>query len=150
MNRKLLIVAISLALSATAGYAHHPAEDNENMPEGTWETIDENVADTPHADMTFDDMGGAMQENESSGDEANSESRGGSSEGSYQEAREERGEDATQQATANKGETASKGNTGRGDDRQYQLERQTGEGPGDADDSVDTFDLLENVVSAID
>ena len=55
---KTIVKAVVIASVFTAGsaLAHHPAADIVD-PE-TWEMIDENVADTPHADLTFDDMGG--------------------------------------------------------------------------------------------
>ena len=55
---KAIIKAAVIASVFTASYAfaHHPAADIVD-PE-TYEMIDENVADTPHADLTFDDMGG--------------------------------------------------------------------------------------------
>ena len=55
MNKLLLTSVITLAMSSTAAFAHHPAEDIVD-PE-IYAMIDENVADTPHADLTFDDMG---------------------------------------------------------------------------------------------
>ena len=51
--------AIFMAMTmASSAFAHHPAADIVD-PE-VYEMIDENVADTPHADMVFDDMGSAM------------------------------------------------------------------------------------------
>ena len=51
--------AIFMAMTtASTAFAHHPAADIVD-PE-IYEMIDENVADTPHADMVFDDMGSAM------------------------------------------------------------------------------------------
>ena len=55
MNKLLLTSVITLAMGSTAAFAHHPAEDIVD-PE-IYAMIDENVADTPHADLTFDDMG---------------------------------------------------------------------------------------------
>jgi len=52
--------AIFMAMTAaSSALAHHPAADMVD-PE-IYEMIDENVADTPHADMVFDDMGSAME-----------------------------------------------------------------------------------------
>ena len=45
----LLVAGLQPAL------AHHPAIDI--LDEELWLAIDENVADTPHADLVFDDMG---------------------------------------------------------------------------------------------
>lgn len=59
MNKTLLSTALFLSMAATSVYAHHPAADIVD-PE-IYAMIDENVADTPHADMTFDDMGGDME-----------------------------------------------------------------------------------------
>ena len=55
MKKILLTTAITMAIGSTAAFAHHPAEDIVD-PE-IYAMIDENVADTPHADLTFDDMG---------------------------------------------------------------------------------------------
>lgn len=41
--------------ASVSAFAHHPAADIVD-PE-IYETIDENVADAPHADLVFDDMG---------------------------------------------------------------------------------------------
>ena len=55
MNKLTYTTAIVMALTATGVYAHHPAADMVD-PE-TYAMIDENVADTPHADLVLDDMG---------------------------------------------------------------------------------------------
>lgn len=47
-----LITSLFASFSA---FAHHPAEDI--VDEDTYEMIDENVADTPHADLDFSSMG---------------------------------------------------------------------------------------------
>ncbi len=59
MNKLLLAVVVSVAVTSTPAFAHHPAADNENLPDGTWEMIDANLlaADSPHYYMTDDDMG---------------------------------------------------------------------------------------------
>ena len=59
MKKTLLTTAMFMSLASTAAFAHHPAADRVD-PE-IYAMIDENVSDTPHADMTFDDMGGAME-----------------------------------------------------------------------------------------
>jgi len=59
MTKTLMTIAFFLSLTSTSVLAHHPAADIVD-PE-TYEMIDENVADTPHADMTFDDMGSNMK-----------------------------------------------------------------------------------------
>ena len=53
MFMKAAVVASMFA--SAAAFAHHPAADIVD-PE-IYEMIDENVADTPHADLDFDDMG---------------------------------------------------------------------------------------------
>ena len=54
--KKLLVAGLLTgAIAAFPVFAHHPAADIVD-PE-IYEMIDENVADTPHADMVFDDMG---------------------------------------------------------------------------------------------
>ena len=60
MQQIVKAAALSLVLSATPVFAHHPAQDI--VDEETWAMIDALVADTPHADMTFDDMGRGMTE----------------------------------------------------------------------------------------
>ena len=60
MKKTLLTSAIFMALTSTATLAHHPAADIVD-PE-IYAMIDENVADTPHADLTFDDMGRDMDD----------------------------------------------------------------------------------------
>lgn len=47
-------------MASTSAFAHHPAADIVD-PE-IYAMIDENVADTPHADLTFDDMGSRMDQ----------------------------------------------------------------------------------------
>lgn len=54
-----LLVPVALLGSANA-YAHHPAADI--VDEDIYEQIDSMVADTPHATLTFDEMGGGMTE----------------------------------------------------------------------------------------
>ena len=49
-----LAVLASLLVSSSA-FAHHPAQDI--VDELIWLMIDENVADTPHADLDFTTMG---------------------------------------------------------------------------------------------
>jgi hypothetical protein len=55
MKKILCATAICLALSAAPAYSHHPAEDMVD-PE-VYAMIDALVADTPHADLVFDDDG---------------------------------------------------------------------------------------------
>lgn len=58
MKKAVLTSALLMSLSSTVAFAHHPAADI--VDPDIYAMIDENVADTPHADLTFDDMGGAM------------------------------------------------------------------------------------------
>jgi len=60
MKRLLSIGAILLIINASPVLAHHPAADI--VDEEIYENIDSMVADTPHADLTFDEMGGGMTE----------------------------------------------------------------------------------------
>jgi len=55
MKRVLQVAAIASLFASVAAFAHHPASDVVDSE--VFELIDENVADTPHADMSFDDMG---------------------------------------------------------------------------------------------
>ena len=59
--KKLLVAGLLTgAIAAFPVFAHHPAADIVD-PE-VYEMIDGLVADTPHADMTFDDMGNTTTE----------------------------------------------------------------------------------------
>lgn len=55
MKSMLQAAVLTSLLASFSAFAHHPAEDI--VDEETWLMIDENVADTPHADLVFDDMG---------------------------------------------------------------------------------------------
>jgi hypothetical protein len=55
MKKSLFISAAILVLTFNQAQAHHPAEDI--VDPDIYAMIDENVSDTPHADMVFDDMG---------------------------------------------------------------------------------------------
>jgi len=57
--KAILYVSTFLMTISSAAFAHHPAADMVD-PE-IYAVIDENVSDTPHADMTFDDMGSDME-----------------------------------------------------------------------------------------
>ena len=59
IKKSVLISSLVFAFASSTAFAHHPAADIVD-PE-IYAMIDENVSDTPHADMTFDDMGGAME-----------------------------------------------------------------------------------------
>jgi nicotinic acid mononucleotide adenylyltransferase len=61
MVKFLQLSALALAIATTNVSAHHPAADNI-ADEDVYEMIDSMVADTPHASMTFDEMGGGMTE----------------------------------------------------------------------------------------
>lgn len=60
MKKSVLISALICAVSSASAFAHHPAADIVD-PE-IYAMIDDNVADTPHADLTFDDMGGRVEQ----------------------------------------------------------------------------------------
>jgi hypothetical protein len=55
MKSILQAAVLSSILASFSALAHHPAEDI--VDEDIYLMIDENVADTPHADLVFDDMG---------------------------------------------------------------------------------------------
>jgi hypothetical protein len=55
MKKYLLIGALVMGIGSTAAVAHHPTADI--VDEEIYEMIDSMVADTPHADLTFDSMG---------------------------------------------------------------------------------------------
>ena len=54
---KIIIAAIaaSLAIASSAAFSHHAAEGMVDAD--VYEMIDTLIADTPHADMTIDDLG---------------------------------------------------------------------------------------------
>lgn len=60
MKKSALISTLICAVSSASAFAHHPAADIVD-PE-IYAMIDENVADTPHADLTFDDMGSRVEQ----------------------------------------------------------------------------------------
>ena len=55
MKKLLHTVVLLLALSAPLAWAHHPAADI--VDPDVYAMIDSLVADTPHADLVFEDMG---------------------------------------------------------------------------------------------
>lgn len=58
MMRKLITIALSsLVVVTMSAFAHHPAADIVDAD--IYAMIDEMVANTPHADLTFDSMGGS-------------------------------------------------------------------------------------------
>lgn len=60
MKKMLATSAIMMSMYAPFTFAHHPAEDI--VDPDIYEHIDSMVADTPHADLTFDEMGGGVTE----------------------------------------------------------------------------------------
>ena len=60
MTKFLKLSAFALLLASTNLYAHHPAADI--VDEEIYATIDSMVADTPHASLTFEEMGAGMTE----------------------------------------------------------------------------------------
>jgi len=55
MKKALSLTAIATLFSTASAFAHHPAADI--VDPDIYAMIDENVADTPHAELVFDDMG---------------------------------------------------------------------------------------------
>ena len=55
MIKKLQTVILLTSFASISAFAHHPAADI--VDEDIYEMIDSMVADTPHADLTFDSMG---------------------------------------------------------------------------------------------
>jgi hypothetical protein len=55
MKNLLKVAVLTSMLASFSALAHHPAEDI--VDEDTYEMIDENVSDTPHADLDFSSMG---------------------------------------------------------------------------------------------
>jgi len=60
MRKPVQIAALVTLFSVPVAFAHHPAADIVD-PE-IYAIIDSMVADTPHADLVFTDMGGGMTE----------------------------------------------------------------------------------------
>lgn len=55
MKSLVKIAVITSMLASFSAFAHHPAEDI--VAEDIYIMIDENVADTPHAELDFSTMG---------------------------------------------------------------------------------------------
>lgn len=55
MKSLVKVAVITSMLASFSAFAHHPAEDI--VDEDIYLMIDENVADTPHADLDFSSMG---------------------------------------------------------------------------------------------
>jgi hypothetical protein len=55
MKSLVKVAVISTMLASFSAFAHHPAADI--VDEDIYAMIDENVADTPHADLDFSAMG---------------------------------------------------------------------------------------------
>ena len=60
MRKFMQLSALCIAMGAANVFAHHPAADI--VDEDIYARIDSMVADTPHATLTFDEMGGGMTE----------------------------------------------------------------------------------------
>jgi len=60
MKKVLRIATLATAFTSASAIAHHPAADI--VDEEIYVMIDSMVADTPHADLVFTDMGGGMTE----------------------------------------------------------------------------------------
>ena len=60
MNKFFQLITLAVIFGSTNLYAHHPAADI--VDEEIYEMIDSMVEDTPHATLTFDEMGGGMTE----------------------------------------------------------------------------------------
>jgi len=55
MKTALKIALLSTVLASFSAFAHHPAEDIVDAL--IYQMIDDNVSDTPHADLDFTTMG---------------------------------------------------------------------------------------------
>ncbi|SHO43783.1 hypothetical protein [Desulfopila aestuarii] len=55
MKKCIGLFACCMLMSTTVALAHHPLEE---INEEIFLRVDEMIADTPHAEMVFDDMGG--------------------------------------------------------------------------------------------
>ena len=118
MKKLLLAVVVSMAVASLPAFAHHPAEDNENMDDETWESIDENLeeVESPHLDLTFDDVMGSSDETGS--DDGTAQTESGDSDDAMD--REMDG-DQTSSGDENGAEDAGEDNDGLGEDPQNQV-----------------------------
>lgn len=131
MKKSVLISTLICAVSSASAFAHHPAADIVD-PE-IYAMIDENVADTPHADLTFDDMGSNADQLDAVAEAAAERS---------EMADTERGEMAADQEIS---ELSAGDET-----RALASERGAGsEMAFAADDMVDTIDMLDSVVGQL-
>jgi hypothetical protein len=55
MKSLVKVAVLTSMLASFSAFAHHPAEDI--IDEDVWAMVDENVSDTPHADLDLSDMG---------------------------------------------------------------------------------------------
>jgi hypothetical protein len=55
MKSILQVAVLTSLLASFSAFAHHPAADI--VDEDIYEMIDDNVLDTPHADLDFSSMG---------------------------------------------------------------------------------------------
>jgi len=55
MKSVLKVAVLTSLLASFSAFAHHPAADI--VDEDIYEMIDDNVVDTPHADLDFSSMG---------------------------------------------------------------------------------------------
>lgn len=130
MKKHLLTSAIALAFASTGAFAHHPAADIVD-PE-IYEMISENVSDV-HAAMVFDDMGRDLVD---VGDAM--ESRDNTD--ALMESRDEMGTENNARDEA--GEVSA--------DLRGPFEQTRNEdGPDDAGAELDTFQLLDDVLTAL-
>ena len=60
MKKLFATASLVMAMGVTPVFAHHPAADI--VDEEIYAMIDSMVADTPHAEMTFDEMGAGLTE----------------------------------------------------------------------------------------
>lgn len=60
MKKFLTVLVMSIAITCMPAFAHHAADGI--VDEETYEMIDDLVSDTPHADMTLEDLGSGMTE----------------------------------------------------------------------------------------
>jgi len=60
MRKIVQAAVVTMAVTAVPAFAHHAAADI--VDEDVYEMIDSLVADTPHADMTLEDLGTGMTE----------------------------------------------------------------------------------------
>ena len=156
MKKSVLISTLICAVGSASAFAHHPAADRVD-PE-IYAMIDENVSDTPHADLTFDDMGShaeqldavveaAAQRSEQANMERGEMARGEMAQGEMAQGEMAQGEMAQGEMTRSR---EMSGLTSANEIRALAAERAaSAEMAHTADEMLDTIGLMDSVVNQL-